>query len=126
LEAGWPGPEVVATRLRLPERCTPRLCGCPRERLPGGEPQLTFAVSDGTPTTGNAEEQVSSALLALSVGRVVSAAWLVERLCAPQNMPADPMYALRIRVSKLRRLSLRGAGRMPRPSKDLSRPDHVM
>src|SRR6478672_3192408 len=36
-------------------------------------------------------------------GRGVSAAWLIERLWAPENMPADPMNALQIRVSKLRR-----------------------
>src|SRR6476646_5057752 len=48
-------------------------------------------------------ERALLAVLALSAGRVVSAAWLVERLLAPENMPADPMNALQIRVSKLRR-----------------------
>ena len=49
-------------------------------------------------------ERALLALLALTAGRMVSAAWLIERLWAPENMPADPMNALQIRVSKLRRL----------------------
>jgi DNA-binding SARP family transcriptional activator len=49
-------------------------------------------------------ERALMALLALSAGQMVSAAGLIERLWAPESMPADPMNALQIRVSKLRRL----------------------
>jgi DNA-binding SARP family transcriptional activator len=48
-------------------------------------------------------ERALLALLALSAGRVVAATSLVGQLWSPADLPDDPLNALQIRVSKLRR-----------------------
>src|SRR3954447_24654694 len=52
-------------------------------------------------------ERALLALLVLAAGRPVSGSGLVERLWAPDTMPADPVNALQLRVSKLRRVLAR-------------------
>ena len=65
---------------------------------------------DGTPVPlpGTAERALLAQLL-LSAGRTIPATMLVDRLWAESTMPVDPMNALQIRVSKLRR-SLKANG----------------
>ncbi len=56
-------------------------------------------------------ERALLALLALSAGRVVAATSLVGQLWSPADLPDDPLNALQIRVSKLRRaLAVMGGG----------------
>jgi predicted ATPase/DNA-binding SARP family transcriptional activator len=54
-------------------------------------------------------ERAVLALLLLTPGRTVSATALVDRLWAPESLPANPVNAMQVRVSKLRR-ALTGAG----------------
>jgi DNA-binding winged helix-turn-helix (wHTH) protein len=65
---------------------------------------------DGRPVAmpGAAERAVLVQLL-LSPGRTIPATMLVDRLWSESSLPVDPMNALQIRVSKLRR-SLRAIG----------------
>src|SRR5262245_5874630 len=57
-----------------------------------------------------AAERALLAQLALSPGRTLPASLLIDRLWAESALPVDPMNALQIRVSKLRRsLSAHGA-----------------
>jgi predicted ATPase/DNA-binding SARP family transcriptional activator len=60
------------------------------------------------PLPGTAERALLAQLL-LSPGRTLPATLLIDRLWADSTLPADPMNALQIRVSKLRR-NLRGNG----------------
>ena len=59
---------------------------------------------DGTPVPlpGTAERALLAQLL-LSPGRTIPASMLIDRLWAESTLPVDPMNALQIRVSKLRR-----------------------
>jgi predicted ATPase/DNA-binding SARP family transcriptional activator len=57
------------------------------------------------------------ALLALSAGRVVAATSLVGQLWSSTDLPEDPLNALQIRVSKLRR-ALAGVGMRDRVLRD--------
>jgi DNA-binding SARP family transcriptional activator len=59
------------------------------------------------PLPGTAERALLAQLL-LSPGRSIPATVLVDRLWSESSLPVDPMNALQIRVSKLRR-SLRAA-----------------
>jgi predicted ATPase/DNA-binding SARP family transcriptional activator len=66
----------------------------------------------GTPVAvpGSAERALLVQLL-LSPGRTIPATMLVDRLWSESSLPVDPMNALQIRVSKLRRsLKAHGAG----------------
>src|ERR687889_1363254 len=65
---------------------------------------------DGAPVKlpGTAERALLAQLL-LSPGRTIPATMLVDRLWSESTLPVDPMNALQIRVSKLRR-ALRGVG----------------
>lgn len=56
-----------------------------------------------------AAERALLALLLLSPGRTVPATSLIDRLWVESALPADPMNALQLRVSKLRR-ALAGVG----------------
>src|SRR6476660_703663 len=60
------------------------------------------------PLPGAAERALMVQLL-LSPGRTIPATMLVDRLWSESSLPVDPMNALQIRVSKLRR-SLRTIG----------------
>ena len=60
------------------------------------------------PLPGTAERALLAQLL-LSPGRTLPASLLVDRLWAESTLPVDPMNALQIRVSKLRR-SLKANG----------------
>src|SRR6188508_1924410 len=67
---------------------------------------------DGVPMKlpGTAERALLAQLL-LSPGRTIPATMLVDRLWSDSTLPVDPMNALQIRVSKLRRaLKAMGAG----------------
>lgn len=66
-------------------------------------------VGDKRVPIGGAAERSLLAVLLLSAGRTVAAASLVDRLWAADTLPRDPMNALQIRVSKLRR-ALSGTG----------------
>src|SRR3954471_13667 len=56
-------------------------------------------------------ERALLAQLLLSPGRTIPATMLVERLWSDTTLPVDPMNALQIRVSKLRRaLKAMGVG----------------
>ena len=69
---------------------------------------------DGAPRTiPGAGERELLALLALSAGRVVAAATLIDALWG-EDLPANPDNALQVRVSKLRR-ALDRARCCPRP-----------
>jgi len=59
---------------------------------------------DGAPVQlpGSAERALLAQLL-LSPGRTIPATLLVDRLWSEATLPVDPMNALQIRVSKLRR-----------------------
>ena len=59
---------------------------------------------DGAPVKlpGTAERALLAQLL-LSPGRTIPATMLVDRLWSESTLPVDPMNALQIRVSKLRR-----------------------
>src|SRR5689334_2279067 len=59
---------------------------------------------DGSPAPlpGTAERALLAQLL-LSPGRTIPTTMLIDRLWAESTLPADPMNALQIRVSKLRR-----------------------
>lgn len=60
--------------------------------------------ADGVPLVVRGRgERALLALLALSAGRVVAATTLIEALWAVDELPADPVNALQLRVSKLRR-----------------------
>jgi predicted ATPase/DNA-binding SARP family transcriptional activator/tetratricopeptide (TPR) repeat protein len=61
-------------------------------------------ILDGTavPLPGTAERALLAQLL-LSPGRTLPASFLIDRLWAESTLPVDPMNALQIRVSKLRR-----------------------
>jgi predicted ATPase/DNA-binding SARP family transcriptional activator len=65
---------------------------------------------DGAPVKlpGTAERALLAQLL-LSPGRTIPATMLVDRLWSESSLPVDPMNALQIRVSKLRR-ALQGVG----------------
>src|SRR3954449_9589309 len=65
---------------------------------------------DGAPAKppGVAERALLAQLL-LSPGRTIPATLLVDRLWSEATLPVDPMNALQIRVSKLRR-SLKAMG----------------
>ena len=67
-------------------------------------------VVDGSPmpVPGTAERALLAQLL-LSPGRTLPATMLIDRLWAEATLPVDPMNALQIRVSKLRR-SLKANG----------------
>jgi predicted ATPase/DNA-binding SARP family transcriptional activator len=67
-------------------------------------------VVDGSPVPlpGTAERALLAQLL-LSPGRTLPATMLIDRLWAESTLPVDPMNALQIRVSKLRR-SLKANG----------------
>jgi DNA-binding SARP family transcriptional activator len=54
-------------------------------------------------------ERALFALLALSAGRVVATTTLIDALWSENELPSDPVNALQLRVSKLRR-ALRAAG----------------
>ena len=69
-----------------------RLLG-PTEILVDGQP---------TPLPGGAERALL-VLLLLSPGRTIAATTLIDRLWSEASLPVDPMNALQIRVSKLRR-----------------------
>lgn len=69
-----------------------RLLG-PTEILVDGQP---------TPLPGGAERALL-VLLLLSPGRTIPATTLIDRLWSESSLPVDPMNALQIRVSKLRR-----------------------
>jgi len=59
---------------------------------------------DGAPVTlPGAAERGLLALLLLSPGRTVAASSLIDRLWSESALPADPVNALHLRVSKLRR-----------------------
>jgi predicted ATPase/DNA-binding SARP family transcriptional activator len=59
---------------------------------------------DGRPLTiPGAAERALLALLLLSPGRAVPATSLIDRLWAESSLPTDPVNALQLRVSKLRR-----------------------
>src|SRR6478609_3000313 len=59
---------------------------------------------DGNPVpVPGAAERALLALLLLAPGRPVAATTLIDRLWAESNLPTDPMNALQLRVSKLRR-----------------------
>ncbi|HEX9178613.1 MAG TPA: winged helix-turn-helix domain-containing protein, partial [Mycobacterium sp.] len=62
-------------------------------------------------------ERALLALLALSAERMVAASSLVRQLWAPADLPDDPLNALQIRVSKLRR-ALAGMGCRDRVLRD--------
>src|SRR5205085_7284608 len=67
---------------------------------------------DGAPVKlpGIAERALLAQLL-LSPGRTIPATMLVDRLWSESTLPVDPMNALQIRVSKLRRaLNTMGVG----------------
>lgn len=63
----------------------------------------------GSLQVGGAAERALLALLLLSPRRTVAATSLMERLWSEDGLPADPVNALHLRVSKLRR-ALRTAG----------------
>ena len=70
----------------------------------------TEMVVDNEPATlPGAAERALLVLLLLSAGRTIPATSLVDRLWSESSLPVDPMNALQIRVSKLRR-SLRSVG----------------
>ena len=69
-----------------------RLLG-PMEITLGGDP---------VPLPGSAERALLAQLL-LAPGRTIPATLLVDRLWAESSLPVDPMNALQVRVSKLRR-----------------------
>jgi DNA-binding SARP family transcriptional activator len=86
----------------------------------GGTVDLHFRVlgpmeiaDEGHPVAlpGAAERALLVQLL-LSPGRTLPATLLVDRLWSESSLPADPMNALQIRVSKLRR-ALKSIGRLP-------------
>src|SRR3954465_13098308 len=56
-----------------------------------------------------AAERALMAQLLLAPGRTIAATMLVDRLWSESTLPVDPMNALQIRVSKLRR-ALRAIG----------------
>ena len=59
---------------------------------------------DGAPVAvSSAAERALLALLLLAPGKTVSAASLIDRLWAEDTLPVDPVNALQLRVSKLRR-----------------------
>ena len=61
-------------------------------------------VVDGAPAKlPGAAERGLLAVLLLSAGRTVAASSLVDRLWSEEALPADPLNALQLRVSKLRR-----------------------
>ena len=64
----------------------------------------TEILVDGQPTAlpGGAERALM-VLLLLSPGRTIPATTLIDRLWSESSLPVDPMNALQIRVSKLRR-----------------------
>ena len=72
-----------------------------RFRLLGPMEILVGGVS--APLPGGAERALM-ALLLLSPGRIVPATTLIDRLWSESSLPVDPMNALQIRVSKLRRV----------------------
>lgn len=67
---------------------------------------------DGEPLAiPGAAERALLTLLLLSPGRAIPATSLIDRLWAGSTLPADPMNALQLRVSKLRRaLAVAGPG----------------
>ena len=62
-------------------------------------------------------ERALCALLGLSAGRVVAASALVEAMWSEEQLPRDPLNALQLRVSKLRR-ALATAGGPDRLSRE--------
>ncbi|MFJ9389777.1 AfsR/SARP family transcriptional regulator [Nocardioides sp. NPDC101246] len=57
---------------------------------------------DAVKVPGSAEQALLAVLL-LARGRIVPASALIDRLWADSSLPADPLNALQLRVSKLRR-----------------------
>ena len=60
-------------------------------------------VDDEPASLPGAAERALLVLLLLSPGRIVPATTLIDRLWSEAALPADPVNALQIRVSKLRR-----------------------
>lgn len=60
-------------------------------------------VDDRSVAISSAAERTLLTLLLLSPGRSVSATSLIDRLWAEETLPVDPMNALQLRISKLRR-----------------------
>ena len=64
---------------------------------------MEIAVPAGPARLPGAAERALLAQLLLSPGRTIPATTLVDRLWAESSLPVDPMNALQVRVSKLRR-----------------------
>jgi predicted ATPase/DNA-binding SARP family transcriptional activator len=64
---------------------------------------MQLRVEDEPATLPGAAERGLLALLLLSPGRTVAASSLIDRLWSESALPADPLNALQLRVSKLRR-----------------------
>ena len=72
-----------------------------------------MVVDSGRVRLAGRGERALIAVLALSRGRVVGAATLIEQLWSDGDQPVDPVNALQTRVSKLRRaLAAAGAGHL--------------
>ncbi|WP_344301805.1 BTAD domain-containing putative transcriptional regulator [Nocardioides bigeumensis] len=70
---------------------------------------MEISVGDATAALPGSAERALLVQLLLSPGRVIPATLLVDRLWSESSLPLDPMNALQIRVSKLRR-ALRAMG----------------
>ena len=64
---------------------------------------MQLVVNEAPAKLPGAAERGLLALLLLSPGRTVSATSLVDRLWSEETLPADPLNALQLRVSKLKR-----------------------
>jgi hypothetical protein len=64
---------------------------------------MQLRVDDEPATLPGAAERCLLALLLLSPGRTVAASSLIDRLWSESALPADPLNALQLQVSKLRR-----------------------
>ena len=64
---------------------------------------MQLRVDDEPAKLPGAAERGLLALLLLSPGRIVAASSLIDRLWSESALPADPLNALQLRVSKLRR-----------------------
>ena len=70
-----------------------------------------LATAEGPQRLPGHGERALLAVLALSAGRAVALPTLIEALWDPDHQPDDPVNALQVRVSKLRRaLGALGAG----------------
>ena len=79
-----------------------------RSALPSARADGDHRDGDALPLPGTAERALLAQLL-LTPGRTLPASLLVDRLWGESTLPVDPMNALQIRVSKLRR-SLKANG----------------